>query len=206
MAARRVPVELVAGGALLGSYALVRRGGVGRLDAAATRACSRPRGASVDRVVGATTDLGSVYGLAGVATALAVGGRRTTATQVALAGALAWCAAQASKPLLPRERPYEQAGAARLVAIPAGTSWPSGHAAVAASMATVVAPRLRPAAVGAVVAATAGVAWSRLYVGVHHLSDVVAGLGVGVLCAAAVRRGWDAVPSGSQRPRTSRRR
>lgn len=173
--------------AIGGSYLAVRSRTSDPVDAAAERLAVRGRSARLDRAIGVTTDLGSVYGLAGVAAALAGTGHRRLAAQVGVAGILAWTGAQAAKPLLRRPRPYELGTSHRLVAPPAGSSWPSGHAAVAASMAASVLPELprrhRPLAL----ALTAAVGLSRLRVGVHHLTDVVAGLGVGALSATAAR-------------------
>jgi undecaprenyl-diphosphatase len=174
---------VIAAGAVAGSYVSIRTQAAQPLDTVVggyLRPFHTPRS---DRVVAVVTDLGSIYGTAGIAATLAALGRRTAGRDVAVAGALAWVAAQSAKPLLPRLRPYETGAAHRLVSIPAGSSWPSGHAAVAASTAATVAPHLTARGrlfVGAVVLA---VGVSRLHVGVHHLSDVVAGVGVGVLSA-----------------------
>jgi membrane-associated phospholipid phosphatase len=174
-------------GLVAASYAAVRSGRSERLDRRAAKALAYPLGHRVDVVVAAGTDLGSVYGIAGIAGVLAATGRRRAALDVAAVGALAWTAAQASKPLVGRERPYVVEGADRLVAVPAGSSWPSGHVAVASAMATTLAAHhLPPRAARVARAGAVGVAVSRCYVGVHHLTDVIAGWGVGVLCAA----GW----------------
>ncbi len=95
------------------------------------------------------------------------------------------------KPLLPRRRP----AAAELPAYqtidnpPTSSSFPSGHAASAAAFATAVAmesPRL-----GLVVApVAAGVAYSRVHVGVHWASDVAVGAALGTGLALATRRWW----------------
>jgi membrane-associated phospholipid phosphatase len=170
------------------SYLGVRTSWAARVDQAATAALGRARGRGVDRVVGAFTDLGSVYGAGGVSVALALRGHRREAVDVAGATAIAWVVAQAAKPALRRPRPYEANDAHRLVAVPAGSSWPSGHAAVAAAVADVLGARLAPPARLALAGVAATVGLSRLYVGVHHLTDVVAGIGTGMLSAAIWRQ------------------
>ena len=69
-----------------------------------------------------------------------------------------------------------------LVSLPADASLPSGHAATAAAAAGVVAllhPRLRLPLAGLV----AAIALSRVYLGVHYPSDVLAGAGLGLAIA-----------------------
>lgn len=174
--------------AALGSYLGVRTRATDALDHRARALLARPAGPAVDRAIAAGTDLGSIYGLLGAAGTLAVSGRRRSALRVAGSGLVAWTVAQAAKPLLRRPRPYLDALSERIVAEPAGTSWPSGHAAVAAAMAVAIGEDLPVRQQAAVGAAVAAVGASRLYVGVHHLTDVVAGLGLGVLSV----RTWDA--------------
>lgn len=184
--ARVIGIGLAAA-AVAGSYASVRAGAAGRVDELARRATARRPPAGMDRFVGGATDLGSLYGLAGVVISLTAAGRHRSAVDVGVSGLAAWAAAQGAKPLLVRQRPFELGTATRLVAIPAGTSWPSGHAAVAAAMAVALSPRLGPGGRLLVWAAAGAVGVSRLHVGVHHLTDVVAGWGIGVLCAASWR-------------------
>ncbi len=61
-------------------------------------------------------------------------------------------------------------------------SFPSGHAASAAAFATAVAMDAPVAAIPVGIIAT-GVAFSRVYVGVHYPSDVLAGVAIGVSAA-----------------------
>jgi membrane-associated phospholipid phosphatase len=178
---------VLAGAAIGLSYGLVRSGRSALLDDAVAGLVRRPLGAQADRVIAAATDVGSVFGLAGTAATLAATGRRGAAVDVVVSGSMAWCAAQAVKPLLDRPRPYEQGEADRLVAIPAGTSWPSGHAAVAAAMATSLADHGGRAASAVGTGMVGFVSASRVYVGVHHATDPLAGVGIGVLCASAWR-------------------
>lgn len=175
---------LFGAGFVAGSYLAVRDGRLSGLDAAVGAALTSPRPRRCDPVVAVATDLGSSFGLAGVATVLAATGRRRAATQVAVAGALAWTLAQGIKPALGRTRPYELGTASRLVSPPAGSSWPSGHAAVAAAMAVGLGEAGAPRAAAVMSGLAGGVGASRVAVGVHHASDVVAGVGVGLVAAS----------------------
>lgn len=173
--------------ATAGSYLAVRRGVADRVDAAVQRRLTRGVPAAADRPLAVATDLGSSFALAGLATTLALGDRRVLAARVGLSGAIAWSLAQAVKPALGRQRPYELGTSRRLVSLPAGSSWPSGHAALATAVASSLASAgdRRVAAVARLTAA--GVAASRIRLGVHHLSDVVAGAGLGLVAADLAR-------------------
>ena len=140
-----------------------------------------------DAIVRVATDLGSLFGVGVVAGTVALTGRAALARRVAVSGATAWTLAQAAKPLLPRERPYQADGAERIVVEPAGTSWPSGHAAVASAMASTLGEGRGVLVRGMLGAVAGAVGASRVYVGVHHPSDVVAGYGLGALSASLVR-------------------
>ncbi len=178
-------------GVVAGSWRMVRHGaaserGLARLDHILGPRWRRPRGTAVDRVVAATTDIGSVYGLAGSALALALTGRRRAALDVLGSGAVAWGLAQGVKPLLDRDRPYQGGLGDLLVHPPMGSSWPSGHTSVAAAVGTVVADS-GPVGLASAVGTALWVGWSRIYVGAHHPSDILAGLGIGVLSAVTWR-------------------
>lgn len=147
----------------------------------------RRRRAANDVVIAAATDLGSVYGLAGVGTALLVTGRRRAAVELVAAGSVAWVLAQSAKPLARRPRPYEAGEVSRLVAIPSGSSWPSGHTAVAAAMASAIGSHGHAPARVAGTGLTGFVGLSRVYVGVHYPTDVLAGAGIGMVSWQVVR-------------------
>lgn len=177
------------GGALLGgAWVSLKRPEVQRLDVRAGDALRHAGSANVDRAVGATTDLGSVYAVAGSAAVLAALGRRRQAADVLGAGLVAWTAGQASKTRVRRQRPYEADGVRRLVRPPTGSSFPSGHAAVGTAVATVLADGARhPAAAGVLDVVGAYVAASRVYVGVHYPTDVIGGAGLGLVVGSLWR-------------------
>jgi membrane-associated phospholipid phosphatase len=169
--------------AVIGSASAVRSGWARPADAAARSFTGALRTPERDAFVRVATDLGSLYAVGTVAGLFLVVGRPRRAGDIALAGGAAWTAAQVAKRTLPRGRPYEVAGSERLVPVPSGSSWPSGHAAVAVAMAHVLGAQ-RGVVVRSLLGGTARlVGLSRVYVGVHHLSDVVAGYGLGAITA-----------------------
>jgi glycosyltransferase 2 family protein len=181
-------LRLTAGIVALGAgYLATRAASAARADRDLAERLRRPRGRAVDTTVAVVTDVGSMYAVAGATAVLTAAGRRRAARDVVLAGSGAWTVAQVLKRVVDRPRPYDADGATRLVALPAGTSWPSGHPAVAAAVAAVLAPRLGPVALGTAVTLTGFVGLSRVYVGVHYPADVVAGTAVGLLVAEALR-------------------
>ena len=92
------------------------------------------------------------------------------------------------KPLVERARPWTVLPIVPLVTEKDPNSFPSGHtcAAFAAGMSWLWALPGRWRWFALVLAVCMGL--SRLYVGVHYPSDVLAGAAVGTLCAWAVRR------------------
>lgn len=175
-------------GLMGGSWLALRHPLSQRADVRAGDALRWTASPPVDRAVTATTDLGSLYSVVGIGATLALTGRRRLAADVLGAGGTAWSVAQASKTGVRRQRPYEADGVRRLVSPPAGSSFPSGHAAVGMAVMTVLAershvrigpPLLR--AIGAYIAA------SRVYVGVHYPTDVLGGVGMGLAVAALWR-------------------
>ncbi|WFB10693.1 phosphatase PAP2 family protein [Streptomyces sp. LX-29] len=139
----------------------------------------------------------------------AVGGR--TARRAALRGVGSLAAASLAsnaivKWTVERRRPVIDAVPVvrRLARQPWTSSFPSGHSASAAAFATGVA--LESLRYGALVApVAAAVAVSRVYVGVHYPSDVLAGVAVGATAAALTCRWWPPRPEtpAQARPRVS---
>lgn len=183
------PLHVAAGAAVLGGtwaalrYPLVQRGDVRVGDT--VRRFGTP---AMDAAVTYTTDLGSVYSVVGIATTLAVTGRRRTAADVLGVGLVAWNVAQWSKTRVRRQRPYEQDGVRRLIRKPTGSSFPSGHAAVGVAMFTMLADRSRGGVSRRLLQGIgAYVALSRVYVGVHYPTDVLGGAGMGLAIGALWR-------------------
>lgn len=180
---RRLLRRVAAVGAISATVAVARGTAPPTVDQRLTSVLSRSRGSKVDHAVGAFTDIGSVYGLVGCSALLAAGGEVRLGLRTAVAGSVAWVAAQLTKDAVDRQRPYQLGTAELLIEVPHGSSWPSGHSAVAGAMADTISSRLRPAGkVGAWLVA-AGVAASRLHVGAHHATDTLAGLAIGALSA-----------------------
>jgi membrane-associated phospholipid phosphatase len=96
----------------------------------------------------------------------------------------------ALKELVDRSRPPQAIGLDALGSIPASSSFPSGHAMTAFAVAgaiALLAPRLR----WPVLTLAALIGFSRVYLGVHFWTDVLAGsvlgLAIGVAVAAPLR-------------------
>jgi diacylglycerol kinase family enzyme/membrane-associated phospholipid phosphatase len=118
-------------------------------------------------------------------------GRKAAGRGVLAIGLASFAANAVCKPLMPRRRPAasELPAYQKLDSPPTSSSFPSGHSASAAAFATAVgleSPRLGLAL--APVAAAVG--YSRVHVGVHWSSDVLAGAALGTAMAALTQRWW----------------
>jgi membrane-associated phospholipid phosphatase len=106
---------------------------------------------------------------------------------IPLVAAVVWIALGLNysiKRLVRRERPLEWRGRGPLIVAPATHSFPSSHAAMAGAGA--VALSLYAPVLAALFATLAVLmAASRVYLTVHHVSDVVAGLAVGACTGGA---------------------
>jgi membrane-associated phospholipid phosphatase len=123
-------------------------------------------------------------------------GRPRLAGLIVLAGGSAWVLAKFVKRVVERGRPVDYLpdvlirGAEQM-----GQGFPSGHAAVAAAMATVVTPYLSTRGRVVVWLIVALVALARVYTGAHLPYDVVAGVFVGWITGSAIclmTGGWAA--------------
>jgi membrane-associated phospholipid phosphatase len=162
-----------------------------QVDAAFDRVRGNP---VVDRVMYGASELGDwslIWHLLGTAQALRPGRDPMSAARLSIVlGVESVLVNGGIKQLFRRSRPIwnrEHARPHRL-RTPSTSSFPSGHAS-SAFMAIGVLGRSDPlwpayAAVAAVVAS------SRVYVKIHHASDVVAGAALGVGLAAVARRLW----------------
>lgn len=93
------------------------------------------------------------------------------------------------KNLVDRTRPYEAVAAViPLIPYPGDSSFPSGHTC-ASFAAALIYIRMLPRRIGiATVVLAALIAFSRLYLGVHYPSDVLAGFLIACLASAVVYR------------------
>ena len=186
-------VLLFAAGAALfeGSRLLVKHDGVARSEERIFRAANDASDSIVlpTRALMQAGTFGSVPAAAAVAL---LARRRRLAAGLALGGTAAWLLAKAAKPLGGRPRPGGVLPDVRIREKIAGDlGWPSGHTAVATTLALVSAPDVpswsRPLLAGAV----AGTGFGRMYVGAHLPLDLAAGAGLGMMIAAVIRRVGD---------------
>lgn len=113
-----------------------------------------------------------------------VAGRRPMAKRLAVAGTASWLACRAGKALVRRGRPGEVVDAVVVRGrVWTGAGFPSGHAAVATSLAIVAADELGPLAGTGALALAAAVGSARCYVGAHLPNDVVGGAALAVVVA-----------------------
>jgi len=161
---------------------------IAQLDAAIDRAFNRIRSPAVDRVayrLSSAADHSLLWQTCGAAVALARGGDTQFAGRFAVAmGAESLLTNGVVKTMFRRVRPalYEDIDFHHGLHRPITTSFPSGHATAAFCAATLLGGG--PAWYGL----AAGVAATRVYVRLHHASDVTAGAAFGLALGFAARR------------------
>lgn len=103
-----------------------------------------------------------------------------------------------TKLIVGRLRPfYYENAPALLIAPPNGFSFPSGHSASSFAMATAIFKMDRRYGIAAYVLA-ALIAFSRLYLSVHFLSDILVGAALGTVCALGAYRLMKPSPLGGK--------
>ncbi len=112
---------------------------------------------------------------------------------------------QGLKTIFRRERPVVAVERPHKLRVPLTTSFPSGHSSAAAVAAILLSEDSRAKPVWWTVALL--VASSRVYVRIHHPSDVVGGLAVGMVLGTIAKKAWplDEGPIGTRRLRARRR-
>lgn len=185
---------------------------VQRFDRKVDQAFDRLRGTEpADRIFYAATELGD-FGLVwilagGVRALLGEDEEKEWARLVAALATESIVVNGAIKQLFKRERPVVQEPRPYKMRIPLTTSFPSGHSSSAALAVMLITERSRFKAPWIALAAL--VATSRVYVRIHHASDVVGGVALGTVLGLAVRRAWplpDKGQPGWRGRRNSRRR
>jgi membrane-associated phospholipid phosphatase len=133
-----------------------------------------------------TGALGAPLALAGLQ---ALRGQRAKAARTAVTGFAAWAIAKGAKRVIARERPSTviEETRRRVGAADHGLGYPSGHAAVAITVACGIAAGADPriGAAGAGLAGIVGV--TRIYSGAHLPLDVIGGWALGRSTVAAYR-------------------
>jgi membrane-associated phospholipid phosphatase len=127
------------------------------------------------------------YGLGWMAAGAAVGvGRGSPRLAVELPAVVlgAFGLNVAVKRAVGRSRPLPDGPTPHLISAPPSSSFPSTHAATAAAGAVAIGARA-PGLVPVVATAAIAMAASRVYLGVHHGSDIAAGLVLGALTGGA---------------------
>lgn len=115
---------------------------------------------------------------------------RRTGVQLLLSMVLAWCVVSLFRSHLPFPRPAELGLGIQWVEHSARPGFPSMHSTVAFAFWGCLAWGGFRAAALATLPAVLLIGWSRICLGVHFPSDILAGALVGVLCAGLVLAAW----------------
>ena len=136
---------------------------------------------------------GGALGAVPVVAIIALACRRTRlARDMAIAGGAAWVAAKILKSLVGRQRPFVALQAVFRHTTDGGLGFPSGHAAVAAALATAAAPYLGRHLRRTVWITAVAVGIARIYLGAHLPLDVIGGWSLGWLLGSLVHLAFGA--------------
>jgi undecaprenyl-diphosphatase len=170
------------------------RSAVDRFDQAVDHAFDRLRGNPVaDRLFYAATELGDfglIWVLLGATHALR--SDRDVAVAARLAATLGVESVLVNgviKSFFKRERPVSQEPRPYNMRMPRTTSFPSGHSSTAV-VACILLSEANPSLAPAYWTVAAVVASSRVYVKIHHASDVVGGVATGLVIGLTARTLW----------------
>ena len=167
---------------------------VDRFDHAVDQAFDRLRGNPVaDRLFYAATELGDfglVWVLIGTAQGLRSDHDITVAARLAATlGVESILVNGVIKSFFKRERPVSQEPRPYKMRMPLTTSFPSGHSSTAV-VASVLLSEANPSLAPVYWTVAAVVASSRVYVKIHHASDVVGGVATGLVIGLTARTLW----------------
>jgi membrane-associated phospholipid phosphatase len=182
--ARRLVVASAGSGAFSVLARHARRGEVGALEEQVFRGINAlPEAARGPLWI--AMQAGSLAAVGVAAGGMALAGRRDTAVRLGVAGSSVWALCKVVKSRIGRGRP----GAHLQNVIVRGTAqsglgFPSGHTAVAFTLAGVASPVLSRRASGLAWTAAALVGVARQYVGAHLPADVAGGVAVGLVATA----------------------
>ena len=171
------------------------------MDEALTHWINLPAGqnAALDAVVIAVTKFGVPLLVLGVAAQWWAAKDRAHVRHAAVAAGLAFVLGLALNQMLllfvHRMRPYDARLTHLIIPPSADWSFPSDHATAAFAIVAAFALQSLPRRAVLFLVAALLIAWSRVFVGTHYLSDVLGGACTGALAALAVRLGY---PEGSR--------
>lgn len=181
-----VSVLAFCGTVFCGSAAVARRRRVAAAEATIFRRINRTT-ELIEAPTWAVMQAGSLGAVAVASSVTAARGGRRAATVTLVSGAGVWAAMKLVKPVVRRGRPAVYLADVRIRGVPQnGFGYPSGHAAVATTLALTTTAGGCPRCLALSVAAAVGAA--RIYSGAHLPLDVVGGFAAGGVAGLLGRR------------------
>jgi membrane-associated phospholipid phosphatase len=140
--------------------------------------------------VWAVMQAGSLAAVGVVAGGLARQGRHRAAVTAAVGGTLVWGGVKAVKPTIGRGRPEHHLEGVTVRGQPqSGLGFPSGHAAVSLTLASIASRDCTPPVRAAALTVAAITGGARMYVGAHLPLDIVGGYAIAALCVSVTDMG-----------------